>query len=93
MVNCERCGTGFGPIQAAVLEFCPRCKARDQVDAPLIVARVRDRSPQASPEVIPPGEAAAQTRASRTATSMPPTASAEPTAHASKMSPESDESS
>ena len=40
MVNCERCGTGYGPIQAAVLEFCPRCKARDQADVALIVARV-----------------------------------------------------
>ena len=44
MVKCERCGTGFGPIQAAVLEFCPRCKARDQVDVPLIVVRVKGES-------------------------------------------------
>jgi uncharacterized OB-fold protein len=41
MVKCERCGTGFGPIQAAVLEFCPRCKARDHVNVRLIVARVK----------------------------------------------------
>ncbi len=46
MVRCERCGTRFGPIQAAVLEFCPRCKARDDVNAPLIVARVNQESPR-----------------------------------------------
>jgi phage FluMu protein Com len=46
MVKCERCRTGFGPIQAAVLEFCPRCKARDDVYVPLIVARVTEESPQ-----------------------------------------------
>lgn len=93
MVNCERCGTGYGPIQAAVLEFCPRCKARDQINVSLVVARVKDGSPQSSPEVIPPGEGAAQTRASRTAASMPPTASADPAAQASRISPLSEESS
>jgi len=46
MVKCERCGTGFSPIQAAVLEFCPRCKARSQISVPLIAARVKPRSPQ-----------------------------------------------
>ncbi len=46
MVKCERCGTAFGPIQAAVLECCPRCKARDDVDVPLIVARVAEKSPR-----------------------------------------------
>lgn len=46
MVKCERCGTAFGPIQAAILEFCPRCKARDHVDVALIVARVEEQSPQ-----------------------------------------------
>jgi uncharacterized OB-fold protein len=45
MVKCERCGTGFGPIQAAVLELCPRCKARDTVNVQLIVARVKEESP------------------------------------------------
>ncbi len=42
MFTCERCGTSFGSIQAAVLEFCPRCKARDRVSVPLIVRRVKD---------------------------------------------------
>jgi uncharacterized OB-fold protein len=46
MVRCERCGTAFGPIQAAILEFCPRCKARDQVNAPLVVARVNESEPK-----------------------------------------------
>lgn len=46
MVKCERCGTAFGPIQAAILEFCPRCKARDNVNTPLIVARVAKGSAQ-----------------------------------------------
>lgn len=45
MVRCERCGTGFGPIQAAVLEFCPRCRARDHVSVPLIVQVVKDPPP------------------------------------------------
>ncbi len=44
MFKCERCGTAYGPIQAAVLEFCPRCRARDHVEVPLIVKRVKDRS-------------------------------------------------
>ena len=44
MFRCERCGTGFGPIQAAVVEFCPRCRARDHVDVPLIDKRVKDRA-------------------------------------------------
>lgn len=43
MVKCERCGTRFGSIQAAVLEFCPRCKARDNVNVPLIVARTPEK--------------------------------------------------
>jgi uncharacterized OB-fold protein len=47
MVKCERCGMGFGPIQAAVLEFCPRCKAREQLNVHLIVARVGKESPPA----------------------------------------------
>jgi uncharacterized OB-fold protein len=42
MVKCERCGTSFGPIQAAVLEFCPRCKAREHINVRLIVARVAE---------------------------------------------------
>lgn len=46
MVKCERCGTSFGPIQAAVLEFCPRCKARDNVNVALIVARVKEEPPR-----------------------------------------------
>ena len=39
MVKCKRCGTGFGPSQAAVLEFCPRCKARDNLNIRLVVWR------------------------------------------------------
>jgi len=39
MVKCKRCGIGFGPSQAAVLEFCPRCKARDNVNVRLLVWR------------------------------------------------------
>ena len=50
MVKCERCGTAFGPIQAAVLEFCPRCKARDGADTALIVARVKDQPPRVERE-------------------------------------------
>jgi uncharacterized OB-fold protein len=50
MVKCERCGMGFGPIQAAVLEFCPRCKARDHVEVRLIVARVEEKPPAGQEE-------------------------------------------
>jgi predicted nucleic acid-binding Zn-ribbon protein len=46
MVKCERCGTGFGPIQAAILEFCPRCMAREHVHVRLIVPRVEDEAPR-----------------------------------------------
>lgn len=56
MVKCERCGTGYGPIQAAVLEFCPRCKARDRVNVGLIVARVREGSAQAGGRVSDAGQ-------------------------------------
>ncbi len=49
MVKCERCGMGFGPIQAAVLEFCPRCKARDHIDVQLIVVRVKEGSSEEMP--------------------------------------------
>jgi len=42
MFTCQRCGTSFGSVQAAVLEFCPRCRSRDQVSVPLIVRRVKD---------------------------------------------------
>jgi hypothetical protein len=41
MFNCERCGAGYSPIRAAILEFCPRCWARDQVRVPLVVKVVR----------------------------------------------------
>jgi protein-arginine kinase activator protein McsA len=59
MVKCERCGMGFGPIQAAVLEFCPRCKARDHVDVRLIVGRVREES---APENGEAGESGPEAR-------------------------------
>lgn len=42
MFRCDRCGAGFGPIQAAVLEFCPRCRARDQVLVALVTRIVKD---------------------------------------------------
>jgi predicted nucleic acid-binding Zn-ribbon protein len=42
MIRCERCGTGFSPIQAAVLAFCPRCRARDQVKVPLLARLVKE---------------------------------------------------
>jgi len=42
MFNCERCGAGYSPIRAAVLEFCPRCWARDRVRVSLVVKIVRD---------------------------------------------------
>jgi predicted nucleic acid-binding Zn-ribbon protein len=42
MFNCERCGAGYSPIRAAILEFCPRCWGRDQVHVPLVVKVFRD---------------------------------------------------
>jgi predicted nucleic acid-binding Zn-ribbon protein len=42
MFKCERCGAGYSPSRAAILEFCPRCWARDQVRVPLVVKVVRD---------------------------------------------------
>ena len=51
MFTCERCGAAFGPIQAAVLEFCPRCRARDRVSVPLISRRVANPAP---PRTEPP---------------------------------------
>jgi uncharacterized OB-fold protein len=46
MFNCKRCGAGYSPIRAAVLEFCPRCWARHQVRVPLVVKVVKTRSPR-----------------------------------------------
>jgi uncharacterized OB-fold protein len=44
MVKCERCGEVFTPICAAVVAFCPHCRARDKVTVPLIVSFVKDPS-------------------------------------------------
>ena len=33
MFRCERCGTGFNPTVAGTLACCPRCRARDGVEA------------------------------------------------------------
>jgi hypothetical protein len=38
MFKCDRCGSGFSPIRVASNEFCPRCRARDGVSAPLSFA-------------------------------------------------------
>ncbi len=35
MFNCERCGSSFSPLRAAALGYCPRCRGRDGVSAPL----------------------------------------------------------
>ena len=52
MIRCERCGTGFNPLQAAVLAFCPRCLARDRVKVALVTRLVKD-GPARHPEVGP----------------------------------------
>lgn len=36
MFNCDRCGSSFSPIRAAILKYCPRCQARDGVAVRLI---------------------------------------------------------
>lgn len=35
MFRCERCGSSYNPLHAAVTENCPRCLIRDRVNAPL----------------------------------------------------------
>ncbi len=42
MIYCERCGTGFSPIRAAVLAHCPRCRSSDDILVPLITKVVKD---------------------------------------------------
>ena len=42
MLNCERCGSSFSPIRAAILEYCPRCRARDGVAVPLIFSLFKE---------------------------------------------------
>jgi uncharacterized OB-fold protein len=42
MVRCDRCGTAFSPIEAAVLGYCPQCKARDGALVALIRKVVKD---------------------------------------------------
>jgi predicted nucleic acid-binding Zn-ribbon protein len=55
MFNCERCGSSFSPIRAAILEYCPRCRARDGVAVPLIFSLFeepprKDKEPGLAPE-------------------------------------------
>ena len=38
MFNCERCGSSFSPIRVANSQTCPRCRARDGVEAPMTFA-------------------------------------------------------
>jgi predicted nucleic acid-binding Zn-ribbon protein len=45
MFKCERCGAGYSPIRAAILEFCPRCWARHRVRVPLLARVVKDSPP------------------------------------------------
>jgi predicted nucleic acid-binding Zn-ribbon protein len=47
MVQCERCGSKFHSIRAALIENCPRCLLRDDVSARLVA---KDPSP---PPVAP----------------------------------------
>lgn len=35
MFRCERCGSSYNPLHAAVTENCPRCLIRDRVNSPL----------------------------------------------------------
>jgi hypothetical protein len=53
MLSCERCGAAYSPIRAAILGFCPRCWARDEVRVALVVKVFRD-----SPHTGPRGPAA-----------------------------------
>ena len=46
MVHCERCGSGFSPIRAATILYCPRCLLRDDVSVPLIVSRFKASIPE-----------------------------------------------
>lgn len=36
MFTCSRCGTSFNATIAATAENCPRCRARDGVESPLV---------------------------------------------------------
>ena len=46
MLICERCGSRFSPIQAAVLQDCPTCRSRDGVLVPLIFSLVKGPHPE-----------------------------------------------
>jgi hypothetical protein len=35
MFKCERCGSSYSPIRVASSQSCPRCRAKDRIDAPL----------------------------------------------------------
>lgn len=50
MVQCERCGSKFHSIRAALIENCPRCLLRDDVSARLLAK-------DASPPPVAPGNA------------------------------------
>lgn len=44
MFRCARCGTKFEPLQAAVLAFCPHCRAADRTRVALVTKVVKDAS-------------------------------------------------
>ena len=37
MVSCERRGSGFSPIRAAEIEYCPGCLLREDIAVPLVL--------------------------------------------------------
>jgi hypothetical protein len=38
MYQCNRCGAIFSPLRVSRPESCPRCRARDGIDAPMAFA-------------------------------------------------------
>jgi hypothetical protein len=53
MFSCERCGSRFSPIRVATEAFCPRCRARDGVRAPLNFAPFSVRASEADDDPRP----------------------------------------
>jgi uncharacterized OB-fold protein len=68
MFKCDRCGSGFSPIRVASNEYCPRCRARDGVSAPLSFAPFAattaevDDAPSSGTEEASPDEEAEEAR-------------------------------
>lgn len=61
MFRCDNCGSGYSAQAASSWTSCPRCLAKEKVQAPLTFELGWQRPPAGPPTVLP-----SETRGSRT---------------------------